>query len=462
MPMSTQANILWQDSDKIIGRPLHKALWSLAVPAVLSVFFTFVFEIIDMYWIGKLEAESIAALGAASFFVWMLRGLGLTVATGAIALVSRRTGEKNEPGLMAAITDSIGSSFLFSVLILAIFLPLALYVFRWLNLESTVAVLAKEYTVAFLTGLIFVYMMATLEYIIRGIGDTRTPMIITGVSLLLNAVLDPVFIFILGMGLKGAAYATILSQVVGAFLMAAVLFKKIPALRQAYSRKNTSAPGKSREFFRQFYAVIKIGGPVGVSDAGFSFIYLLLSWIISIFGKEPLAALAIAHRLEGLLFFVCLGFSMAVAPMVGQFLGAGQPENAKKSAVLSLKITSIIILVISVLYFLFAPALFRIFTGDALIIGHGVDYIRTITIFELFLVFEVVLGGVFSGAGDTRPLFWVTIPLTAMRIPLSYILAVLLGLGTMAIWWAIAFTMFLKGAILLYLFQKGRWLKKKI
>ncbi|MGD2090522.1 MAG: MATE family efflux transporter [Candidatus Aminicenantes bacterium] len=460
--MSTNINIVWQDREKIAGQSIGKALLSLAVPAILSVIFNFIFEVIDMYWIGKLGGVSAAALGSASFFIWMLRGLGLTVATGAIALVSRRTGEKNEPGLLAAISNAIGSSFLFSLLIIMVFLPIVLNIFHWLDLDPGVAAFSLEYSLVFLSGLIFVYLMLTLEYIIRGIGDTRTPMIITGVSFLLNAILDPIFIFTLGMGLKGAAYATILSQGVGTVLMAAVLLKKVPPLTQNHSAGISFSLGKYRDFFRQFYTIIKIGGPVGVSDAGFSFIYLLLTGIICIFGKEPLAAIAIAHRLEGFLFFICLGFSMAVAPMVGQYLGSGQPENARKTVHLSLKITSGILMIIAVIYFIFAPELFRVFINDPVIIRHGVNYLRIVAFFEIFLAFEVVLGGAFSGAGATRPLFWVVFPLTALRIPLAYLFAVILQLKVTAIWVVITFTMILKGALLLYIFNKGKWAKKKI
>jgi Na+-driven multidrug efflux pump len=165
--MSTNINIVWQDREKIASQPLGKALVSLAVPAILSVIFNFIFEIIDMYWIGKLGGISAAALGSASFFIWMLRGLGLTVATGAIALVSRRTGEKNEPGLIAAISNAIGSSFLFSLMIIIVFLPIVLNIFRWLDLDPGVATFSLEYSLVFLSGLIFVYLMLTFEYIIR-------------------------------------------------------------------------------------------------------------------------------------------------------------------------------------------------------------------------------------------------------------------------------------------------------
>lgn len=449
----------WDDREKIARQSIGRSLVSLAVPAVTSTFFTVVFEIIDMYWIGKLEADSIAALSGASFFVWMVRGLGLTVAAGTIAMVSRRTGEKDEEGLLKVVSNAVASAFVFALFIMVSLLIPALHVFKWVKLDPAVAVLAEEYTTVFLSGLIFVYMMMTVEFIIRGIGDTRTPMKLVGISLFLNAVLDPLFIFTFGMGLKGAAYATILSQCIGAVLLAVVLLKKIPQLKIL---RFDAAAGFFRDFWRQFFSILKIGGPVGISDAGFSFIYVLLSGIISIFGKEPLAAVGISHRLEALPFFICLGFSMAVEPMVGQFLGAGKADSARKSVYLSLKITTGIIFVIVVVYYLFAPQLYRVFTDDPAIIAHGVDYLRIVVLSEFFLVFEVVLTGAFSGAGDTRPPFLIVFPITFSRVPLSYLFAVVFGYGAKAIWAMIGFTTFLKGLLLLNLFRKGRWAKKKI
>jgi putative MATE family efflux protein len=449
----------WQDRDKIERQSIGRILVSLAVPAVTSTFFTVVFEIIDMFWIGKLGSDSIAALSGASFFIWMLRGLGLTVATGTIALVARRTGEKDETGLLKTISNAAASTVLFSILIMGVFFPLAVYIFKWIRLDSTVAALAEDYTIVFLSGLIFVYLMMTVEFIIRGIGDTRTPMKLVGISLLLNAILDPLFIFQFEMGLKGAAYATILSQCIGAILMSAVLLKKIPQLR---NRRSWLTAGSIRNFLKQFLTIVKIGGPVGLSDAGFSFIYLMLAGIISIFGKEPLAAIGISHRLEALPFFICLGFSMAVEPMVGQFLGAKKIDKARESVYLSLKVTSGIIFIISILYFFLAPSLYRIFTDDPVIIAHGVNYLRINALFEVFLAFEVVLTGAFSGAGDTKPPFFIIFPTTFFRIPLAYLFAVTLDCGITIIWIIIALTTFFKGTILFYQFQKGHWARKKI
>jgi len=449
----------WADRDKIIGQPIGKTLLRLAVPAVISTLFTVIFEIIDMFWIGKLGPVSIAALSASSFYVWMLRGLGLVIATGAIALISRRSGEKNAPSVLAVIIDTTAATFLFSLLIIAVFFPIGINVFKWIKLEPTVAAGAVDYGIVFLSGLLFVYMMMSFEFILRGIGDTRTPMIITGIALLLNALLDPVFIFYFHMGLRGAAVATILAQALGALLMAGVIFKKLPALKKMSVNRSLF---NMKTFLPRFRELITIGGPIGLSDAGFSMIYLMLSGIISIFGKEPLAAVGIGHRLEALPFFICLGFSMAVAPMVGQYLGAGDPEKARQSVYLSLKITSGILLLTSLFFFLFAPWLFRLFTNDAAIITHGTQYLRIVVLLEVFLAMEVVLGGAFSGAGDTGPPFFIIFPITFLRVPAAYLLAVTAGLGIKAVWWVIGTTTFFKGALLLYWFNKNRWMKKNI
>ncbi len=449
----------WQDRDKLTGQSIGKSLVSLAVPAVTSTLFTFIFEIIDMFWVAKLGAEDIAALSGASFFVWMVRGLGLIVATGAIALVARRTGEKDAEGLMETIFNSITSAFLFALLTIVLFFVPVLVIFDWFLPGVTVAGLAAEYSIVFLSGLIFVYMMMAGEFIIRGIGDTRTPMMITGLSLLLNVLLDPVFIFWFGMGLKGAAYATILAQCIGAVLMLVVVLKKMPYLR---TLRLSVVSFFSRGFLKSFYSIAKIGGPIGLSDAGFSLIYLVLSGVISVFGKEPLAALGIAHRLEALPFFICLGFSMAVEPMVGQFLGAKNAEDARRSVYLSLKITSGIMLVIALLYFFLAPELYRVFTDDPAIIAHGVTYLRIVVLFDVFLAFEVVLLGAFTGAGDTKPPFLIVFPITFARIPLAYLFGITLKLGVAAIWGAIALTTALKGLLLFYQFRKGHWVDKEI
>lgn len=449
-------NHIWKDRDKVINQSIGKTFIVLAVPAVASTIFSIIFEIVDMFWVGKLGTDAVAALSAASFFVWILRGLAMTVATGTIALVSRRSGEKNETELLRTISNSIIATWLFAAIIIILFLPLTSNVFNWIKLDSNVASLAEDYSLVFLSGLFFVYTMLTLEHNIRGTGNTKIPLRIIGFSLLLNAILDPIFIFDFRLGIKGAAYATILSQAIGALLLTLALVNKIPNLKRV-----TLAPNPF--FFKKyFYPMVKIGTPIALSEAGFSLIYLLLAGIISHFGKEPLAALGISHRIEAIPFFISLGFSMAIATIVGQNLGAAKVTKARKSVYFSLKLGVAILFLISVLFFIFAPALFSFFTKDPLVIHHGVQYLRIVAITESFLALEVILTGAFSGAGYTIIPFFIVFPLTVIRVPLAYILAYIFKLGVIAIWVIISLTTFLKGICLFFLFKKKTWSQKKI
>jgi putative MATE family efflux protein len=449
-------SVMWKDRDRIVNQPILQSLISLAMPAVGSTLFFVIYEIIDMFWIGKLGARPVAALSAASFFVWMLRGLALTVATGAIAMVSRRAGEKNRQRLEETVIHALVSTGLFSIFIIALFIPIVLPLFRWIGLESGVAALSREYALIFLSGLLFVYLMLTAEHIIRGVGNTKIPMIIMGFSLMLNAALDPVFIFVLDMGLKGAAVATVLAQVVGCILMVGAIWHFLPHCSLRCLSLRTI-------FFKDYFIpIVRIGAPISLSTAAFSMIYLVLSGIISMFGNAPLAAVGIGHRIEAFPYFVALGFSMATATMVGQNLGAGQPVKARASAILSLKIASGILLMTSLIFLIFPEALYRFFIADSAVIRHGTAYLRIVAFFEVFMAFEVVLEGAFTGAGDTRPPFIIIFTITFMRIPLSYIFGISLGFGVLAIWVVISVTTFLKGILMFLWFQKGHWMRKKV
>lgn len=447
---------MWTQRDRIVKQPVLKALLLLAMPAVASSMFYVIFEIVDMFWIGKLGSSSVAALSAATFFVWLLRALAQTVAIGTIALISRRAGERDKERLLKTAINAITSTCIFSVGVIVVFFPLSSQIFLWIGIETGVANMAAEYAGVFLAGLFFVYLMVTGEHVLRGMGNTKIPMMITGFSLLLNVVLDPIFIFHFNMGLKGAAYATVLSQLIGCFLMMGALIYFLPDLKKG--RLDLSS-----EFFKDyFFPIVRIGTPISMSNAAFAAIYMVLSGIISFFGSAPLAAIGIGHRIEAFPFFIALGFSMATSAMVGQQLGAGNPEKARDSTFLSLKITCVILFLSSIIFFFFAEELFSFFISDSEVIHYGVQYLKIIAVAEIFLAFEVVLEGAFSGAGNTRPPFLITFPITLLRIPLSYLFGITLGLGLTGIWVVIAATTFFKGNLLFFWFRKGYWTEKKV
>ncbi|MBN1780006.1 MATE family efflux transporter [bacterium] len=443
-------------NSSLTERPLLKALISLTLPSIGSGMFIVVFEVADMFWIGRLGAEAVAALGSASFFVWMLRALAQTVATGILAMVSRRAGEGDQNRAVQTVLDGLAGTGVFTVCIMMLCLPLSHRIFLWLGLAPSVAQMAGDYVRIMILGMAAMYFSISLEHVIRGLGNTRTPMIVIGLSLMINVILDPVFIFVMDMGLEGAALATVTAHVISSVW----LFTKIPHFLPAFRKCRLH---HSKHFIRRtFIPMIRIGAPIAFNGVAFAAIYLVLSGIISRFGSEPLAALGIGHRIETFPFFIAWGFSVAVSSMVGQNLGARKPERARDAVILSVKIASGILFVTSLIFYFFPEMLYRFFISDPNVIAHGIRYLQWIAVFETFLASEIILEGAFSGAGYTKPMIWVAIPLTFLRIPGSWLLGIVFGLGIETVWFFISFTTFLKGVVLFAVFLKGDWVKQKV
>ncbi len=434
---------------------ISKGIFQLALPAMVSMVSIMLYEFVDLFWIGKLGAEAVAALGASAFVVWTIKSLSSCVASGLNALIARNAGAKNFKRVQMWASQGLVLTFLFSILIAGLTYVANLFLFQLLGLEPEVAQMAQQYTLILTLGLIFIYASISIDNIFRAMGNTFIPMIIIVSSLALNAILDPFFIFgWLGfpkMGMPGAALASAISHVVAFGL----LFLKLPSVKIKLKFDLTA-------FFKNALEILRIGTPIGALGAIFSIIYIVLSKNIAYFGTIPMAAISVAHRIEGIPFFIAFGFSTAVSIVVGQNLGAGKSDRAEKGAHLSLAYAGSFLFLISICFILYGKSILSFFINDQAVIDEGYRYLFAIAIFEVFLAFEVILEGAFTGAGDTKPPFLISIPLTFLRIPLAYYFSITLNYGVAAIWWVISFTMFLKGVTFFLWFQRGKWKEKRI
>lgn len=413
------------------------------------------FEFVDLFWIGKLGAKAVAALGAAAFVLWTIKALANCVAAGLNALIARNAGAGNFQRVQMWASQGLVLTFLFSIFVASLTYLVNLFLFQLLGLESEVANMAQEYTLILTLGMAFIYGSISLDSIFRAAGNTFIPMVIIVFSLLMNAILDPFFIFgWLGfprMGMPGAALASAISHIFSFVL----LLTQLPRVRIRLQFRLQAFRHNAQEMFR-------IGAPIGALGAIFSIIYILLSKNIAYFGTVPLAAISIGHRIEGIPFFIAFGFSIAVATVVGQNLGAGQPERAEKGVRLALAYAVSFLFVISICFILFGKTLLRLFINDPGVVAEGYRYLFAVSIFEIFLAPEVMLEGAFTGAGDTKPPFLISIPLTFLRIPLSFLFSITFDFGVVAIWWVISFSTFLKGVCFWLWFRRGRWKEKRI
>ncbi len=430
--------------------PLPRAIFRLAWPAMTSMMLINLFNIVDAYWVGKLGTNALGGMTASAFLFWCIQGAGLLVGTGVNALVARRVGQEDMDGAAVAGGHGLLLAAALALLVMGITLPLQRPIFQAMGLSQPVLEAAVAYMTPVLWGFPTIICWYTVEAIYRGSGDTRTPMRVLAIALMFNVILDPLLIFgagpLPGLGLAGAAWATIAAHLMGV-ITALYLISPRPI-----------RPKLWRTFDPRVMAIlIKVGTPIAITSILFCVTYILLTPIISGFGDPAVAAIGVGHRVEGFAFFTCIGFSTAAATLVGQHMGAKNPDQAERAAWVTTGISTGLLVIISVIFFIAAPQIFSVFSNDPAVILQGTDYLRIIAVFEFALALELVLEGAFGGAGNSLPPMLVGVPITALRIPLAHLLCRQGALGVHGIWWAISLTTLLKGVILAVWFRAGRW-----
>lgn len=437
----------------LINRNLHSTIFELSVPGMISSVLMTMFQLVDAYWIGKLGTVALAAISGSAFVIWALISLTAMSANGITTLVAQNIG-----GLkINAARLSAGHGLILNTGI-AIALSVIVFLFQdtlfaAMGFSDSVSDDARQYLSIISAGLFLLFGFTGLEAVFRGLGDTFTPTLIIAITLVLNAILDPVFIFgwfgLPELKIGGAALATVLSH--GVAVLICLYFLR---------KKHFNPDFKLRIEWPIIRRILSIGLPIATGGFIFSFIYIFLTNIISKFGMPAVAAIGIGHRIEGVAWFACVGFSVAAATLVGQNVGAGRIKEAQRAAWWVNGYGVIVLLIVSIIFYVFPAELMGIFTNDQIVRAYGVEYLRIVAIFEIFLGFEVIMEGAFSGAGYTLPVMLVNVPLSAARIPLAWYLSVHLDWGINGVWWAIALSTFLKGFINAILFSAGLWKRK--
>ncbi len=435
----------------LIDLPPRVAVWRVAWPMVALGILKSAYFLTDSYFVGKLGDKELAALGGAAFAWWMIWIASDLGAVGTHALSSRHEGAKRRDRIPAVLTQGLYVVVIVSIVLAVFVWPVRHLYFDLLGFVRGTAEyrFGNDFLGASLLGAGSLVAFQVVGSVFRGVGDTRTILSISAVTLVLNAGLDPVLIWGWGgapeLGIAGAAWATAAANTFGVGVGLLVLARQ--GLAPSWV---APAWGTVRQIFR-------IGLPVAASGMGFSLVYVLLGRYINDFGTEHMAGLGVGHRIESLGYMFSVGMMVGAATMVGQHLGARRPDRAAASAHAAAWICSASLIPMSIVLFLLTPTLFEVFTDDPATAAAGVHYLRIQLLVMTLMGLEVTYEGAFSGAGDTIPTFWISFVLTGARIPLAWLLAYPLGWGIGGVWWAIAVTTTVKGIVMWAWFRRGKW-----
>ena len=470
---------------KITGDgPLIPVIIRLAAPVVLMMYLQNAYNIIDTIWVGQLLGEvSLAGIGTGGYVLWMMFGLCGLVSTGLTAIIARRFGEKKIDEAEQAATRGIGYSLVVSVIVGIIIWALLPSIFNMMGTDKNITTEGMSYMNVLLFGAPFIFISFAIQSMYQAAGDTITPMWLMAVSLVINSVLDPILMLGLfgapKLGIAGAALATVLARLAWVVLGLYLLFKGkrvgqydgriafLGPVSRALPKIKTG-PIKLHPWenvgwnWKQFGQVLKLGLPHAFSMTLFPVVYMVIVRIPAQYGASEVAALRVGHTVEGMTFFLALGFMIATSTCVGQNLGAGKPERAKRAAWTSAAMVSSIIALFSICFYFFSEPISAIFSRDPETIKAGAVYLQILAWSQIFMGVEIVLGGGFTGAGDTMPPMLVAVPANLARIPLAFYMAGALGMGVVGVWWAISGSSIIKGIVLASWFLTGRWIHKKI
>jgi putative MATE family efflux protein len=299
------------------------------------------------------------------------------------------------------------------------------------------------------------YMNLVFENVFRATGDTRTPFRVLGITLLFNFVVDPLLIHGPGpfprLGVAGAGLATGLAQVVGALVYVAAT----RGHRQPVPFRDALRTARPR--FAELGRLARVGLPMSSISIMFSAVYLVLSRITGEFGTGALAALGIVNRVESMAFLTVHGLGVATATLVGQNLGAGLVDRAERLAERANRLGMAAGAAAMLVFVLVPRQLVGLFTDDPQTLRLGSEFLRIVGYCQVLQAWELVLEGAFSGAGHTLPAMLISVPVSLLRIPVAWGLAVGAGLGPVAVWWTISVSAALRGGAILWWWRRGTW-----
>ena len=438
---------------------IDKAIFLLAVPMVLEMVLESVFALVDIFFVNKISSQASATVGLTEAALTILYSVAWGLAMGIMALVARRTGEKEFTAAGNVAAQGIIVAVFFSVVISIIGFIYPKEILSFMGAGSAVVNENFRFTQIMLTGNIVIMLLFVNNAIFRGAGDASIAMRTLLIANAINIILDPLLIFGVGpfhkMGVMGAAVATTFGRSVGVVYQLYHLFNGKEIIRLV-----------KKQFIINTAIIRSI---LNTSFGGmFQFIIGSCSWIflariIAQSGESTTSGYVTAIRICIFTILPAWGLANAAATLVGQNLGAGQPERAEKSVWRSAFLTVIFFAFVAVIFFFFGEGLMRFFTTDPVAIKAGTLCLHILAISYIFFAYGMIITQAFNGAGDTKTptvinlfVFWM------LQIPLAYFMATYLKMGPTGVYIAIGISESLLAVVSIIIFKRGKWKLVKV
>ena len=431
-----------------------RLILNFATPMLIGNIFQQTYNIVNAIIVGKfLGKEALAAVGASFPIIYAVIALVIGIGSGASVVVSQYFGAKDYVNVKKA-SDTINIFLMVSGILVGIIgLLFSRSLLQNVQLPAELMPQAQLYLSIYLGGMVVFFGYNGIASILRGLGDSKTPLYFLVIATIFNIAFDLLFVVIFKWGVAGAAIATILAQG-GAFVTAVFYLNRThKLLNYSLSKINFS--------WHIFKQSLRIGLPSGIQQSFVALGIMALNSIVNTFGTNVIAAYSAAGRIDSIAAVPAMNFSAALSSFVGQNIGAGKFDRIKKGLTSTLFMSSAVCIVITALIIVFSTPLMRLFTTDETVIAVGREYLIIISAFYIFFSTMFVFHGVLRGAGASiAPMVISIFSLWLFRIPAAIYLSSIFG--EKGIWWSIPIGWGLGMAGSIWYYRTGRWKKKGI
>jgi putative MATE family efflux protein len=413
----------------------------------------------DMMWVGKAGASSIAALGIANLVMMVISTLDMALISGARAMIARFIGARDYEGARKVAGQTLILAVIWGLFVTMAGSLLAAPLMNMFGMEEPVVQEGIKFLRIFFAGWLSLELLIMSLYIIQASGDSFNPMLIEISIRAVHLFLCPFLVlglwFFPHLGIAGAALSNVISQALGAIAGLWLLFTGRVRIKLAL-RDLHFVPDIARR-------ILKIGFPSMISMLQSSFSMFIITWIIVPFGTRVIAANSLASNVQGFIITPNMGLGNAVGVLVGQNLGAKQPDRAVKSALLGAGILEAFLITCGVVILVWAEKIVLIFNNDPALVTIGAAFLRIATTGYLVMGINSALMNCISGAGDTLPNMIINIIMIwVIQIPLTYYLSHYTDIGYYGIRWAMVISTFAGTIAYFIYFRMGKWKHKKV
>ncbi|MFL8634392.1 MATE family efflux transporter [Clostridioides difficile] len=431
-----------------------KSIFFFAMPMLIGSLFQQLYNTADSIIVGRfIGKEAMAAVSGANPIMFLLVAALMGVSLGFSILVSQFYGSGDLKKVKATIDTTYILLFIGSILISILGIVFGGPMLKLMNTPESVFAQSKLYLTIIFSGILFSAGYNSVSAILRGLGDSVTPLYFLIIATILNIVLDLTFIVVLRMGVEGVALATIMAQAVSFIISIIYLNKKHEVLK--FKIKGIVYDNKI------FKDGLRLGLPSGVQQMLFSIGNMALQFLVNSYGTSAMAAFGAGLRIENFISLPIMNLGSAVSTFVAQNIGAGENERVKKGIRESIKMTLVLAVTVIALILLFRENLIALFNTDKDVIKIGSSYLFIIGPFFLFIGTSFVLSSAMKGAGDSMfALISSIVSLWLGRLPASYMLSKFFG--TDGIWIGIPFGWTLGLIVTVIYYKKGYWKTKAI